>query len=116
MKSETEEKYRLYESTLEERVKTCDGILQQVDDTLNLFEELQSLHLSVATKTKTLHDACDQLLLEKQRLIEFAEALRSRLNYFDELENVSTSFYSQTMNIGNEQFLPLLKRLDDCIS
>ncbi|KAF8769420.1 hypothetical protein HU200_006449 [Digitaria exilis] len=116
MKSETEEKYRLYENTLEERVKTCDGILKQVDDTLNLFEELQSLHSSVATKTKTLHDACDQLLVEKQRLIEFAEALRSRLNYFDELENVSSSFYSQNMNIGNEQFLPLLKRLDDCIS
>ncbi|GJN16078.1 hypothetical protein PR202_gb03028 [Eleusine coracana subsp. coracana] len=116
MKSETEEKYRLYESTLEERVNTCDGILKQVDETLNLFEELQSLHLSVATKTKTLHDACDQLLVEKQRLIEFAEALRSRLNCFDELENVSSSFYSQNMNIGNEQFLPLLKRLDDCIS
>ncbi|WVZ65610.1 hypothetical protein U9M48_014942 [Paspalum notatum var. saurae] len=116
MKSETEEKYRLYENTLEERVNTCDGILKQVDDTLNLFEELQSLHSSVATKTKTLHDACDQLLVEKQRLIEFAEALRSRLNYFDELENVSSSFYSQNMNIGNEQFLPLLKRLDDCIS
>ncbi|WVZ92642.1 hypothetical protein U9M48_038690 [Paspalum notatum var. saurae] len=116
MKSETEEKYRLYENALEERVNTCDGILKQVDDTLNLFEELQSLHSSVATKTKTLHDACDQLLVEKQRLIEFAEALRSRLNYFDELENVSSSFYSQNMNIGNEQFLPLLKRLDDCIS
>jgi conserved oligomeric Golgi complex subunit 3 len=27
-------------------------------------------------------------LVEKKRLIEFAEALRSRLNYFDELENV----------------------------
>lgn len=27
-------------------------------------------------------------LVEKQRLIEFAEALRSKLNYFDELENV----------------------------
>ncbi|XP_062191897.1 conserved oligomeric Golgi complex subunit 3-like isoform X2 [Phragmites australis] len=116
MKSETEEKYRLYENTLEERVNTCDGILKQVDDTLNLFEELQSLHSSVATKTKTLHDACDQLLVEKQRLIEFAEALRSRLNYFDELENVSSSFYSQNMNIGNGQFLPLLKRLDECIS
>ncbi|ONM04385.1 sec34-like family protein [Zea mays] len=116
MKSETEEKYRLYENTLQERVNTCDVILKQVDDTLSLFEELQSLHSSVATKTKTLHDACDQLLVEKQRLIEFAEALRSRLNYFDELENVSSSFYSQNMNIGNEQFLPLLKRLDDCIS
>jgi len=116
MKSETEEKYRLYEDTLTERIKICDQILQQVDDTLSLISELQSLHQSVATKTKTLHNACDQLLVEKQRLIEFADALRSRLNYFDELENVSTSFYAPNMNIGNEQFLPLLKRLDDCIS
>ncbi|KAJ4745106.1 Conserved oligomeric Golgi complex subunit 3 [Rhynchospora pubera] len=29
---------------------------------------------------------------------------------------VSSSFYAPNMNIGNEQFLPLLKRLDDCIS
>ncbi|KAJ4769136.1 Conserved oligomeric Golgi complex subunit 3 [Rhynchospora pubera] len=116
MKSETEEKYRLYEDTLTERIQICDQILQQVDDTLSLIGELQSLHQSVATKTKTLHDACDQLLVEKQRLIEFADALRSRLNYFDELENVSTSFYASNMNIGNEQFLPLLKRLNDCIS
>ncbi|KAJ1691410.1 hypothetical protein LUZ63_015565 [Rhynchospora breviuscula] len=116
MKSETEEKYRLYEDTLTERIQICDQILQQVDDTLSLIGELQSLHQSVATKTKTLHDACDQLLVEKQRLIEFADALRSRLNYFDELENVSTSFYASNMNIVNEQFLPLLKRLDDCIS
>ncbi|OAY85675.1 Conserved oligomeric Golgi complex subunit 3 [Ananas comosus] len=116
MKSETEEKYRFYVNTLMERIQICDGILQQVDDTLNLFSELQSLHQSVATKTKTLHDACDRLLMEKQRLIEFADALRSKLNYFDELENVSTSFYSPNMSIGSTQFLPLLKRLDDCIS
>nr|CAD1827339.1 unnamed protein product [Ananas comosus var. bracteatus] len=90
MKSETEEKYRFYVNTLMERIQICDGILQQVDDTLNLFSELQSLHQSVATKTKTLHDACDRL--------------------------VSTSFYSPNMSIGSTQFLPLLKRLDDCIS
>ncbi|KAG0477709.1 hypothetical protein HPP92_012428 [Vanilla planifolia] len=75
MKSETEEKYRLYVNTLLERIQICDGILEEVDDTLNLFNELQALQLSVATKTKTLHDACDRLLLEKQRLIDFAEAL-----------------------------------------
>jgi hypothetical protein len=34
----------------------------QVDETLSLFDELQSLHSSVATKTKTLHDACEQLV------------------------------------------------------
>ncbi|KAG0477659.1 hypothetical protein HPP92_012378 [Vanilla planifolia] len=116
MKSETEEKYRLYVNTLLERIQICDGILEEVDDTLNLFNELQALQLSVATKTKTLHDACDRLLLEKQRLIDFAEALRSKLNYFDELENVSSHFYSPNVSIKNGQFLPLLKRLDDCIS
>lgn len=116
MKSETEEKYRHYVNTLTERIQTCDGILDQVDETLHLFNELQLQHQAVATKTKTLHDACDRLLMEKQRLIEFAEALRSKLNYFDELENVATNFYSPNMKVGNGHFLPLLKRLDECIS
>ncbi|CAM8997778.1 unnamed protein product [Rhodiola kirilowii] len=116
MKSETEEKYQQYVNTLTDRIQTCDDILHQVDDTLDLFNELQLQHQAVATKTKTLHDACDRLLLEKQRLVEFAEALRTKLNYFDELENVASSFYAPNMNVGSGNFLPLLKRLDDCIS
>lgn len=31
-------------------------------------------------------------VVEKQRLIEFAESLRAKLNYFDELENVWFEF------------------------
>lgn len=116
IKSETEEKYQHYVRTLTERIQTCDTILNQVDETLELFNELQLQHQAVATKTKTLHDACDRLVMEKQRLIEFAESLRAKLNYFDELENVATSFYSPSMNVAHEHFLPLLKRLDDCIS
>ncbi|KAL6496441.1 Golgi transport complex subunit 3 [Orobanche gracilis] len=167
MKSETEEKYQHYVRTLTERIQTCDTILNQVDETLELFNELQLQHQAVATKTKTLHDACDRLLLEKQRLIEFAESLRAKLNYFDELENlpeaimtiftselemdmpdfsllmkqisqesdselahltnkygmcgnepnmVATSFHSPSMNVPHGNFLPLLKRLDECIS
>ncbi|XP_042035952.1 conserved oligomeric Golgi complex subunit 3-like [Salvia splendens] len=116
MKSETEEKYQHYVRTLTERIQTCDTILNQVDETLELFNELQLQHQAVATKTKTLHDACDRLVVEKQRLIEFAESLRAKLNYFDELENVATSFYAPSMNVAHENFLPLLKRLDDCIS
>ncbi|KAL8253321.1 hypothetical protein R6Q59_037014 [Mikania micrantha] len=116
MKSETEEKYQQYVNTLTERIQTCDGILQQVDETLDLFNELQMQHQVVATKTKTLHDACDRMVIEKQRLIEFAESLRSKLNYFDELENVAASFYSANTNVASENFLPQLKKLDVCIS
>ncbi|KAG5545462.1 hypothetical protein RHGRI_017825 [Rhododendron griersonianum] len=114
MKSETEEKYQHYLTSLTERIETCDGILHQVDETLGLFNQLQLQHQEVATKTKTLHDACDRVLIEKQKLIEFAEALRTKLNYFDELENVATNFYSANVASGN--FLALLKRLDECIS
>ncbi|XP_022159148.1 conserved oligomeric Golgi complex subunit 3 isoform X2 [Momordica charantia] len=115
MKSETEEKYHHYLNSLTDRIRTCDDILHQVDDTLDLFDELQLQHQAVATKTRTLHDACDRLVMEKQRLIEFAEALRNKLNYFDELENITAIFYSPNMSVGNENFLPMLKRLDDCI-
>uniref|UniRef100_A0A0D3DY65 Conserved oligomeric Golgi complex subunit 3 n=1 Tax=Brassica oleracea var. oleracea TaxID=109376 RepID=A0A0D3DY65_BRAOL len=110
MKSETEEKYRHYVDTLTDRIQTCDDILHQA----GFFHQLQ--HQAVTTKTKTLHDACDRLLMEKQKLMEFAEALRSKLNYFDELENISSNFYSPNMNVSNSNFLPLLKRLDECIS
>ncbi|PWA83224.1 sec34-like family protein [Artemisia annua] len=116
MKSETEEKYQQYVNTLTERIQTCDGILQKVDETLDLFNELQMQHQVVATKTKTLHDACDRMVIEKQRLIEFADSLRSKLNYFDELENVATSFYSSNTSVASENFLPQLKKLDECIS
>ncbi|KAL8209381.1 hypothetical protein R6Q57_006113 [Mikania cordata] len=117
MKSETEEKYQQYVNILTERIQTCDGILQQVDETLDLFNELQMQHQVVATKTKTLHDACDRMVIEKQRLIEFAESLRSKLNYFDELENASLDFlfYSSNTNVASENFLPQLKKLDVCI-
>ncbi|XVF48818.1 hypothetical protein PTKIN_Ptkin03bG0219000 [Pterospermum kingtungense] len=116
LRSETEEKYQHYVNALTDRILTCDDILQQVDETLDLFNELQLQHQAVATKTKTLHDACDRLVMEKQKLIEFAEALRSKLKYFDELENITSNFYSPNMNVGNANFLPLLKRLDECIS
>ncbi|EPS73936.1 hypothetical protein M569_00814, partial [Genlisea aurea] len=116
MKSETEEKYQHYVRSLSERIQTCDTILGQVDETLELFQELQLQHQAVATKTKTLHDACDRLLMEKQKLIEFAESLRDKLNYFDDLENFANHFYSPSMNVAHDNFLPLLKRLDDCIS
>lgn len=52
----------------------------QVDDTLDLFNELQLQHQAVATKTKTLHDACDRLvklLLLLCRLLMFIPCLIS---------------------------------------
>lgn len=116
MKSETEEKFRQYVTALTLHLETCDSLLSQVDSTLSLFDDLQVQHRAVATKTKSLHDACERLVLEKERLIEFADALRSKLNYFDELEKIQTKFHAPSMSVSSSHFLPLLKRLDECIS
>lgn len=43
----------------------------QVDETLELFNELQSQHQAVATKTKTIHDACDRLVCSSFLLLHY---------------------------------------------
>ncbi|XP_042498821.1 conserved oligomeric Golgi complex subunit 3-like isoform X7 [Macadamia integrifolia] len=50
----------------------------QVDDTLDLFNQLQLQHQLVATKTKTLHDTCDRLL---NPLLEEIESRSLRKEY-----------------------------------
>ena len=53
---------------------------------------------------------------EKERLVEVAEALRGKLAYFDELERVAAQFHGAALDVDSDRFLPLLQRLDECIS
>lgn len=53
---------------------------------------------------------------EKERLVALAEALRGKLAYFDELERVAAQFHGAALDVESERFLPLLQRLDECIS
>ena len=55
-------------------------------------------------------------MVEKERLLQFADALRNKLQYFDELERVSAQFHSAALAVDSDSFLPLLERLDDCIT
>lgn len=54
-------------------------------------------------------------VVEKERLLQFADALRNKLQYFDELEHVSAQFHSASLAVDSDSFLPLLERLDECI-
>lgn len=59
---------------------------------LGSLDALQSQHRAVDVKTRSLHDACERLVTEKQRLMDFAEALRHKLHYFDELTHIAGIF------------------------
>lgn len=58
----------------------------------------------------------DTLLGEKQALLEFAEALRARLKFFDEYELAANQFAAAAAAPDNAELMPLLNRLDDCIA
>jgi hypothetical protein len=63
-----------------------------------------------------MRDECERLLIEKQRLTSFANALDSKLLYFEELEVVANSFslpaFSGADFRKTGEFLPFLHRLD----
>lgn len=88
----------------------------QIAGTLSGFETLKAQHREVSSKTRALHDSCERLVAEKERLVEFAEALRTKLAFFDELERIAGQFHIGAVAVDSEHFLPILHRLDECIT
>ena len=97
------------------RVDTALGACPQVRSLLEMFGRLQGQHLEVSHKTRALHDACERLVAEKDRLVDFSHGVRAKLAYFDELESISAQFHSASLAVESDKFVPILQRLDECI-
>lgn len=89
--------------------------VEQVSSLLSMLDQLRSQHQDAASKTHALHDACERLVAEKDRLIEFSANMRGKLAYFDELEVISSQFHSASLAVESDKFVPILRRLDECI-
>uniref|UniRef100_A0A3B3R7D3 Conserved oligomeric Golgi complex subunit 3 n=1 Tax=Paramormyrops kingsleyae TaxID=1676925 RepID=A0A3B3R7D3_9TELE len=109
------EKYRTTRDDLSGYQEQCDAILADVDAALQHLDSLQKQYLFVSTKTGTLHEACERLLLEQSELVDLAESIQQKLSYFNELENINTRLNSSTLSVNSEGFIPMLSKLDDCI-
>ncbi|XP_062521592.1 conserved oligomeric Golgi complex subunit 3-like isoform X2 [Corticium candelabrum] len=111
-----ESKYTSCIEQLTEYRKHCDTVLQGVSATLERLEEMQKQQLAVSTKTNALHEACDQLLQDQTKLVNVAESIRSKLAYFDEVEELSQKLNSSTFSVSDPTFVPKLTRMDECIA
>ncbi|EDO40929.1 predicted protein [Nematostella vectensis] len=94
----------------------CDSILEEIEAALSQLHELQRQHVMVSTKTGALHGACEQLLQDQTRLVNMAESISNKLSYFNTLEHLRHKLNSPTLSVNSESFVPLLARLDECIS
>ncbi|GFR40890.1 hypothetical protein Agub_g1542 [Astrephomene gubernaculifera] len=114
--SETEEKYKRYADLLSSHVTSCESILSKVDLTLEAFDALLSQHRDVVARSRSLHASCETIVRQKEALCELAEAIRAKLRFFDEFETVYAQFTAAQVSLDSEQFLALLRRLDDCMA
>ncbi len=87
-----------------------------MDLTLEAFDALLSQHRDVVGRSRSLHASCEQLVREKEALVEFADAIRAKLRFFDEFEHVYAQFNAAQLSLDSEQFLALLRKLDDCMA
>ncbi|KAJ7330670.1 Golgi transport complex subunit 3 [Desmophyllum pertusum] len=116
MEEEQESSYRSYAAQLSSYRDHCDSILSEVESALNHLQELHHKHLLVSTKTGALHEACEQLLQDQTKLMNMAENISNKLSYFNALDHLRHKLNSPTVSVTSESFVPMLARLDDCIS
>uniref|UniRef100_A0A8D1N2Z2 Conserved oligomeric Golgi complex subunit 3 n=1 Tax=Sus scrofa TaxID=9823 RepID=A0A8D1N2Z2_PIG len=116
MDQDEESKYRQMRDYLSGFQEQCDAILNDVNSALQHLESLQKQYLFVSNKTGALHEACEQLLKEQSELVELAENIQQKLSYFNELETINTKLNSPTLSVNSEGFIPMLAKLDDCIT
>lgn len=92
-------------------------LLTEVDSILARLSEMRTYYQTVQTKTQEVHEQCDQLLRDKTELEAFADAIRSKLDYFDELERIGLVFGSADQRmVTDPDFMALLERLDECVA
>jgi len=96
--SETEGKFQRHAEVLNSHLASCDDLLNTVDGALDLFNKLKDGQRTVSERTAALHVTCDRLVEERENLVNAADALRSKLKHFDELENVAAQFQSASFS------------------
>ncbi|CAG8654676.1 11287_t:CDS:10, partial [Acaulospora morrowiae] len=96
--------------------QSCDAFLEQIDNTVKLFNDLDGNFKFVEERTKALQTACEKLLEEQNHLTSLADAMSSKLEYYNELEPITKSFNSLGEDIcEQEDFIPMLTKLDECL-
>eukprot|EP00794_Sanderia_malayensis_P011304 gene11304-12486_t len=108
--------FRQHKDELKNYCSKCDHILEEIDQLVENLENLQSMYQFVSTQTRSLHDACEQSIQEQADLTNQTEAIADRLKYFSTLETIKHKMSGGTLSATGESFVPLLTRIDECIS
>ncbi|KAI0935438.1 hypothetical protein AcV7_003871 [Taiwanofungus camphoratus] len=90
--------------------------MQRIDEVDAALDSMLREWRSVEEGGKSLKDACEQLLEERDRLLSITEAIETRLEYFQELEHATRMLNSPGDSLVLQtDFLYMVERVDICI-
>lgn len=111
--SEAEEKYERHAKALERRAEICHGLLQTIEDVLDIFATLREKQKTISDRTDALRQTCDTLVSERENLVRMSDGIRERLQYFRQLEALSLQFHGPLSTTSDpKDILHGMKQLD----
>ena len=112
---EEDAEYQAYLLQLEQHQTDCKQLLNQVLGIIDNLSKLDSQYGFVSNKTASLHEACEQMLIDQTKLTKLADDLEKQISYFVEYEKIQSQLSSPTLSVHGELFRDILDRLDKCI-
>lgn len=113
-----EEKYRTLVNGLRSDRDVCADLLRIVDNASDALDKVTKGRQFVSGVVAKFKSDCENMVSERKKMGELADALRKRLTYFEELETLTTKFGGgrDAINPSNPDFVKLLHRLDECVA
>ncbi len=108
--------YREYIGQLERHRGDLGSLLSEVEGALGRLSTLGKQYEFVSTRSNSLHEACQHLLQEQERLSELSEQVKEKLVYFTEADRINQKLTGSTaISANSDTFFQLLDRIDECM-
>ncbi|KAF9050510.1 Sec34-like family-domain-containing protein [Panaeolus papilionaceus] len=111
-----ESSYRAHVATLSSHLATCDLLLNRVNSVDKEATSMLESWRSVEEGGKSLKEACERVLEERDNLLTLVEDIGEHLEYFQQLEQATRMLnHPGESLIFQADFLYMVERVDICI-
>ncbi|KAH9858997.1 Sec34-domain-containing protein [Lenzites betulinus] len=107
---------RAHLESVSDHLETCDRLIRRIDEIDQELDDMLQGWRSVEESGKSLKDACELLLQERDRLLDMTVSIDERLEYFQELEQATRMLnHPGESLVLQTDFLYMVERVDICI-
>lgn len=111
-----ESHFRAYVASVAEYLDVCDALLARVSEVEVEVETMGECWWSVEEGGRSLKEACERVLLERDQLLQLTDAIGGYLEYFTELESATRMLNHPGEDLlFSPDFLSTVSKIDTCI-